>query len=231
MFVESAKEGFQVDLLSIVLFGSAVEGRLRPTSDVNVMLVLRQFDQKRVNQIRDSYRMAHAAVRLNAMFILESEIDLAAESFAVKFMDIMDRRRILYGADPFANLTLLPDAVRRRLKQVLMNLTLRLREHYVLTSLREEQLATEIADATGPIRAAAAAILHLEGHPAPSPKEALERCAAEFTDRSWADVLRHLTEARMEGRLPPGVAGPTLFALLDLIRRLLDRAESLATAS
>ncbi len=34
-FVLSAKEAFSNHLTSIVLFGSAAEGKLRPTSDIN----------------------------------------------------------------------------------------------------------------------------------------------------------------------------------------------------
>ncbi len=41
--VDAARRAFGDDLRSIVLFGSAAEGRLRATSDVNLMLVLRRF--------------------------------------------------------------------------------------------------------------------------------------------------------------------------------------------
>jgi len=39
-FVESAKVALGPTLVSIVLYGSAAEGHLRPTSDVNIILVL-----------------------------------------------------------------------------------------------------------------------------------------------------------------------------------------------
>jgi len=44
-FVAAAREAFGHDLVSIVLFGSAAEGALRATSDVNVIVVLRAFDR------------------------------------------------------------------------------------------------------------------------------------------------------------------------------------------
>jgi predicted nucleotidyltransferase len=39
-FTETAYHALGSDLHSIVLYGSAAEGRLRPTSDVNVILLM-----------------------------------------------------------------------------------------------------------------------------------------------------------------------------------------------
>ena len=127
-FVEAAKAAFEANLVSVVMYGSAAEGRLRATSDVNILLVLKSFDQGRADKLRDPLRLAHAAVQLNAMFLLESEVPDAMEAFAVKFADIVARHRILFGSDPFATVDPPKDAVVRRLKQVLLNLQLRLRE-------------------------------------------------------------------------------------------------------
>jgi predicted nucleotidyltransferase len=46
-FTAAAQEAFAEDLSSVVLFGSAAEGRLRATSAVNVVLVLRRVDPKK----------------------------------------------------------------------------------------------------------------------------------------------------------------------------------------
>ena len=42
-FLQSAKDALGPDLLSVVLFGSAAEGKLRATSDLNLILVLASF--------------------------------------------------------------------------------------------------------------------------------------------------------------------------------------------
>src|SRR6185295_2756121 len=110
---------------SVVLYGSGAEGQLRPTSDVNVMIVLTEFDRKRVDALREPLRIAHAAIKLTAMFLLESEIAAASESFAVKFSDILRRRRVLVGSDPFQGISITRQAEITRLKQVLFNLQLR----------------------------------------------------------------------------------------------------------
>ena len=104
-FTAAAQQAFAEDLVSVVLFGSAAEGRLRATSDVNVVLVLRRVDAKKLEAIGENYRFAHAAIRLSVMFILETEIGVAKDAFAVKFADIIARHEVLYGPDPFVGLT------------------------------------------------------------------------------------------------------------------------------
>jgi predicted nucleotidyltransferase len=226
-FVESAKSALGPDLASIVLFGSAAEGRLRATSDVNLILVLQRFDTARIDALREPLRGAKALIGLECMLILESEIGAAAEAFAVKFSDIRERHRLLWGRDPFAELKPSRIAMLARLRQILLNFILRSRERYALVSLREEQLAAPVAEAAGPLRSAAALILALEGKSAPSPKAALEALAGELDAARFNEVLANLSRARDEAALPPGVARPTLLALIDLAHALRLRAEKL----
>jgi predicted nucleotidyltransferase len=222
-FVDAAKAAFAADLLSIVLFGSGAEQNLRATSDVNILVVLKRFDRSQADGLREPLRFAHAAIELNAMFVLETEVPLAMEAFAVKFSDILHRHRVLFGSDPFAAVRISNAALLRRLRQVLLNLQIRLRERYILMSLREEQLGRVIADAAPPLRASAASILQLQGSPAPSPKKALERLVAGLNDPALAAVLAAMTKVRGGERLEPGQGPATLIDLMRLTERL--RAE------
>ena len=226
-FVDAAKAAFGADLVSVVLFGSGAEQNLRATSDVNILLVLRRFDQAEADQLREPLRFAHAAIELNAMFLLEAEVPLAMEAFAVKFSDILHRHRVLHGSDPFAQAQVSNAALLRRLKQVLLNLQIRLRERYILVSLREEQLDRVIADAAPPLRASAASILQIEGAPAPSPKKALERVIAGLNDPALTDVLLSMTHVRGGERLEPGDGTKALLALMRLTEKLRERAAQL----
>jgi len=225
-FVAAARDALGDQLLSVVLFGSAAEGRLRATSDVNLILVLSRFDPARVDLLREPLRLAHALIGLEVMLLREDEIDAACEAFAVKFADIEHRRRVLFGPDPFVALQVSREAMLRRVGQVLLNTKLRLRERYAMVSLREEQVARVIADAAGPLRAAAAALLRIEGRPQPTPRKALETLANEFGPE-WPPVLARVSEARERARLPPGEAGPLLLRLIELTARLGERARSL----
>jgi predicted nucleotidyltransferase len=219
-FVDSAQSAFASDLKSIILFGSAAEGRLRATSDVNIILLLAQFDQRGAEVLREPLRVAQAAIRLNPMFIVEAELPSAIAAFAEKFSDILRRRRILFGPDPFVGVTIPRGVVIARLDQVLLNLVLRLREAYVMRGLREEQLALAVADAAGPLRSSAATLLELQGQPISSSKAALEKFVQSSGNSSWSEVLLRISEVREQGLLAPGVAGPCLLKLVDIAQTM-----------
>jgi len=228
-FVDEAGSAFGDDLRSIVLYGSGAEGKLRATSDVNLLLVLSAFDQKKADQLREPLRLAQAAIGLRAMFLLEPEVQPAMEAFAVKFADILRRRRVLYGNDPFAGISISRSDKIVRLKQTLLNLTLRLREAYVARGLREEQLVAMIADMAGPLRSCAATLLELEGRPVASPKESLQQVAASLPDGPAREKeISRISEAREKKTLTPGVAAPTFFHLIELARAMWARADALS---
>jgi predicted nucleotidyltransferase len=226
-FVESAGKILEGDLVSVILFGSAAEARLRATSDVNLMLVLSRFEAARADALREPLRLAHALIRLEAMFVLESELADASEAFAVKFADMAARHRVLAGKDVLAGLAPSRESMRMRLRQILLNYILRTRERYVLTSLRDEQNAALVADSAGPLRSAAEIILKLEGRPVSSPKLALEALAHELGGDGWRAPLEHLSTARESGTLPQGVGAPTVLRLIELAEGLRARAAGL----
>lgn len=221
LFLDAARAAFAGNLRSAVLFGSAAEGKLRQTSDVNLLLILRTIEQAQLDAIREPLRIARAAIKLEPMFILDSELADAAEAFANKFDDIRHRHILLHGEDLILGLSIRPEALRRRVRQVLLNQTLRLRDIYAERSLREEQASAAIAEAAGPLRTAAAAILELEGRAAANPKAALETLANEG---DFGGVLTKLSEAREQKLLAPGEAAAALFDVVRLARWLYERA-------
>jgi hypothetical protein len=228
-FLQSAKDALGPDLLSVVLFGSAAEGQLRATSDLNLILVLASFSQRKADQLRQPLRIAQAAIQLHPMFLLKDEIPHAARSFAPKFADIRRRRAVLFGDDPFASLSIPRDAEIRQLRQQLLNLILRLRAAYVARSLREEQLSLLIAGALGPLRSYAAVLLDLEGRPAASSSQALQLLGAELAIPDWPQLSARLAATQETHVSAPGEAPSLFFPLLDLACRMHSRAEALST--
>ncbi len=225
--VASAQSCFGDDLQSVILFGSGAEGHLRSTSDLNLLFVLRRFEKDRVDSFREPLRAAYMAARAAAMFLLDSETEAAAEAFAVKFEDMQRRRRVLFGEDVIARLNPSREARKVRLRQVLMNLFLRLRERYTAIGLREEQLVAVIADAAGPLRSSAASLLQLEGTAVRSPKEALARVAEKIAGTRWSPTLERVSQARETKALPPGTPGPVVFELIALAEAMYRRSERL----
>ena len=226
VFVAAAQTAFGDDLAAAVLFGSAADGQVRATSDVNLLLLLKRFTPQTADALRGSLRLAHAAIDLQVMFLLESELTQAADAFAVKFADIIARHRVLLGVDPFASLHTSRDAVLRRLRQVLLNQQVRMRERYMLLSLNEEQLAGAIADAAGPLRSAAASLAQLDGRPL-SGKQALEAFVDQLGDPALHTALQAMSKARETARLAPGQALPAFTGLMAITEHLREHAETM----
>ena len=225
--VESATQALGETLRSIVLFGSAAENRLRSTSDVNLLIVLTRFEPGSVDRMRPVLQRGHAAVRLAVMWLVEEELPAASEAFAVKFADVIRRHRVLFGSDPFERLTIPRHAAIVRVRQVLLNLVLRLRASYALERDREERLTIVMADAVGPLRASAAEILDLEGASVPTAREALQRLGAEWEPARAEALLQAVHTARETRRLDSGVAATMFVEMIELAGYLHGRAQAL----
>jgi hypothetical protein len=159
------------------------------------------------------------------MFLLEAELPAAAELFTVKFNDIRNRHRVLFGSDPMQGLPIDKAELRQQLREVLLNIGIRLRERYALISLREEQLVRVIAEVAGPLRAAAVALRDVLGEPSLAPREALEAVAAGTQDSAFIEAVTLLPLARQQQSLPAGAGGPALLALSRLASHLRQALE------
>src|SRR5258708_2689259 len=228
-FAAKARDVLADDLVSVVLFGSAAEGRLKATSDVNLILVLRAFEAEKLAQLGDQLLAADAAIQLRVMFLLESEIPAAVECCAQKFGDILRRQRVIFGKEVFAA-TQVPRAPEIfRLRQILLNLTLRLREAYVSRGQRAEQIVRVLTDALGPLRAATGTLLELEleleGTPNSDSDAALKAVAASFGAEGEAAAAGLF--AAHEGR---AIAEPqrALVRTIDLVTGIAARAAQLS---
>jgi predicted nucleotidyltransferase len=208
-------ESFGDSLKSILLFGSAAEGRLRATSDVNLMMVFTRVALDRVEQWRRDVEALVAAADLKPLVLLEDEIAAAAEAFAVKYFDILHRRRVLHGADPFASLTISDDALRRRVSQVLLNLTLRLRHSLLLHN--DFARTRALTDAVGPLRASAVALQEVSRQPQTAPKEALLALAARHDATA---LVERMQELRIKGDPITADSMRLLGELIDFIRSI-----------
>jgi hypothetical protein len=226
-FLASAQAAFSEDLQAAVLFGSAAEGALRKSSDVNLILVLRRFVPERAQLLRNDLETAEAAILLRVMFLTQDEIPAAGEAFAQKFSDILRRRVVLLGPDPFAGLTISHAAQVRRLRQVLLNLLLRLRETYTGQDVGSRSALSMLAESTGALQSSAVLLLVLEGREAPKPKQALMQVAEQVAPGKFADALAKLSQLRENGALPDADAQEVMIGMMELAAAMHRSAAAL----
>lgn len=217
--IAAAVGAYADHLQAVVLFGSAAEDRVRAVSDVNLILVLTAFEEPRADAFRQSSATVRTALRARIMFLLRAEIPQAAAAFPVKFADILRRRRVLHGQDPFSGLVIPREAAVTQLRQALLDLRLRLRERFVTLGAAPDQLAHASAEAAGGLRACAAELLALEGNPM-APREALQAVAGAPLD--------DLVQARADRPLEAAAARALFLRLSATVDAMARRAETLA---
>jgi predicted nucleotidyltransferase len=113
-FLRSLTEVIGPELECVLLFGSAAEGRLRPTSDVDLAVLATKLKETQLSALRAPLKTGRAAVGLTVMFLESAEFSDACESFSMKFADMKVRHRVLYGEDPFAGADIPRDAATLR---------------------------------------------------------------------------------------------------------------------
>jgi hypothetical protein len=225
-FMVSVQAAFGDGLYSAVLFGSAAEGALRKTSDVNLLLVLHRYDPTSVDKTRAHLQAAEAAIRLNVMFLCQSELEIAANSFAQKFSDILHRHVILCGTDPFVGMTISRAAQVRRLRQVLLNLLLRLRETYASNEPSGRAVTESLTEAVSVLRTSAALMLELSGRDGGKPKQALINLAEELAPGHYTQTLAALSQMREGGVLTAPQTRDAMLHVMELAAAMQTRANA-----
>jgi hypothetical protein len=112
-----------------------------------------------------------------------------------------------------------------RLRQILLNLVLRLREAWVARGHRPEQVQRILADTFGPLRAACATLLELEGMPNADSGAALTAVATSFGAQSGEAAAR--LAAAHDGKSLGPDAADALFRVLALAEQVFQRAARL----
>jgi hypothetical protein len=177
--------------------------------------VFTSIDLSSVEAWRTQVEALVAAIDMKTLVLLEDEIAAAADAFAVKYFDILHRRRVMHGVDPFASLAIDPDALRRRVTQVLLNLTLRLRQSLLLHN--DHARTRDLVDAIGPLRASAVALRELAGQPPLTPRESLLALAA---GHGATELIERMQVLREKGDAVTADSLRMLGALIEFTRAM-----------
>lgn len=219
------QECFPNNLVNITLFGSGAEDALRPSSDLNLLIVLDTFDAAQAQKFRIALEKLNRSRKLSVMLLLKHEIHDAARLFAVKFGDMVRRHKTLYGEDIARMLEISREAKKTLLHQTLMNYILRTRSTYATAETRH-QLRTTLNQSAGALRAAAATLLELEGQPADSPRAALQSIAEHYGP-PFGQATKAMTRTRNGELLEESETESALEQLIKLAGMIFQRAKKL----
>lgn len=145
--VEKLKEAHPNNLVSVVLYGSAVRGEhIEGQSDYNVLVVLNQItpsDLRAAHPVVEQWRQQGHPLPL---YFTQEEMMHSSDVFPIEFLDMSRAHQVLYGPDPFDGLEIPKHNLRHQLEYELRGKLIRLRHLYIPASKEAERLAALTID-------------------------------------------------------------------------------------
>ena len=134
-FVEQLKKTAGENLVSVVLYGSAVSQDFHHGySDLNLLCVVKELSAASMQALAHALKGWASATPL---FFTRSELAAAMETFPIEMMDIRDQHHLLAGENLFrAGLKISPERHKAQLEHELQSKLIILRQHY-MTSLND----------------------------------------------------------------------------------------------
>lgn len=185
------------NLLGLILYGGLVRGRYNPeTSDINIVVLLRDASANAIARIAGPLHDAWRAKRVEPLIITPNELPRLTLAFPTKMLDIQRRHVALIGTDPFDGIEASRDHIRLRVEQELRNLSLRMRRRFVAIHDDPAALAAAVDEAATTLAVNLRALLFLKAIVSDERQPTLavyERAAQTFgLDAGALDATKHV---------------------------------------
>ncbi len=123
------QKAFTDRLVSVILYGSAAAGDHQSQfSDLNILCVLREVTVRELEQSESIFRWWRERHNPSPLLLSEHEVRTSTDCFAIEFHDMVNRRRVLHGADVIEGLAVDYAFYRAQVERELRAKQLRLRQ-------------------------------------------------------------------------------------------------------
>lgn len=213
-------------LLSVILYGSAVDGGQDRYSDLNVLCVLTAVTARELNEVEPVFKWWRAERCPAPLLFSEEELRASQDCFTIEYRDIQERHRVLYGKDLASTLEIDYTYYRAHIERELREKLLRLRQKATATMRQPELLTRLMLDSISSFIALMRHSLLLAGEAtAPVGKREIVSAAAARFGVPAAPFVSLLDLREDKGR--PGEPPAELFAqylnAVDHLVRAVDR--------
>jgi len=140
-FVEKVRTGAGGNLVSVILYGSAAKGEFHPQySDLNLLCVLGDTSFMSLAKIAGAIEWWRGKKHHPPLVMTAQELKTSADVFAIEFVDMKQRYRVLYGDDGLRNLDVPLTLHRAQLEYELREKLFLLRQHILSAGNGDKQL-------------------------------------------------------------------------------------------
>jgi hypothetical protein len=145
--VKRLQPAFGDELVAAILYGSAAAGDYHQhSSDLNVLCVLKKVSPHELVQSEPVFRWWRDQGNPPPLLLSEEEVQTATDSFPMEFHDMQEQRRILFGKDVIASLTIDRSFYRAQVEHELRAKQIRLRQRAAEALSNSERLLRLMID-------------------------------------------------------------------------------------
>jgi predicted nucleotidyltransferase len=97
--IEIIKQTVKQDIISIILFGSAATGHLKKESDIDILIIVKEYNEPVCKEYwkqikKEGYQMI--GIPIDPIFAEENALNDATSSF---YLDVIADGKVIYGKD------------------------------------------------------------------------------------------------------------------------------------
>ncbi|MDD5431758.1 MAG: hypothetical protein PHO70_02055 [Candidatus Omnitrophica bacterium] len=189
-FVKGLSDIYSIDLISVILYGSAASGEFVDRhSNLNVLAVLKKAD---LLDLKKSAIIIKKYPEINALFFDKNYIISSLDVFPIEFLDMKENYAVLYGEDLLKDLNIDLKNLRFQCEHELKAKLINLRQSYIKIAKNNIELKDFLFRSFTSTLHIARNLLRLKGKaPVYSKDEIINDLAKEFliNDEVWKRLL------------------------------------------
>jgi predicted nucleotidyltransferase len=208
--VERLKSALADQLVSVILYGSAVVGDWdKDNSDLNVLCALGQISPRELLKAEPVVVWWRQQDRPPLLLLTAEEVRTSTDCFAIEFHDMKKYRRVLYGADLIQDLTVENTFYRAQVEHELRAKQIRLRQKAAELLSKPERLIKLLVDSISTFCVLGRHALLLSGSE-PRWKKAEVVAGLEVALGRPLPAFNEILAVRESGKQPGGAAAASL---------------------
>jgi len=178
-FIRGLKDIYQEEVVSIILYGSAISGEfISRHSNLNLLVVLKSTD---LENLKMASRLINEFRMINPLFFTEGYINASTDIFPIEFLDMQENYFVLYGKDVLKGINIDISNLRFQCEQELKAKLINLRQNYLRIQKDKFALRNLLFRSFTSILHILRNVLRLKGKKPPYKKEEiLKELALEF---------------------------------------------------
>jgi len=229
-FIDDLKATHGKNLVSVVLYGSAAAGDfVASQSDYNILIALNKIGPA---DLRNAHACIREWVRMGnpvPVYFTVSELQNAADVFPIEFHQMSSARKVLFGADVLAGLTVTHDSMRLQTEYELRSKLIQLRRHYIPASASLDGLKSLMGDSLSSFAALFRAVLVVCGIEPPLTKREIVATTADHLKINGTpfEKIFNIRENNFAAKLDETSANTLFGEYMEQIENVIDAIDAL----